>query len=479
MACDGRKAPVNTRCSQTGRTSNFCAADRVAPGSFAHPVKSYGFAYETRANYQNADFLIDLELALEQQLRDVYYLGPLRAFPARTYRWNGAQPSDVGRVGELVFDAILASRQLGKTISRGKGKRRRSLEEHVAHWLQRLGLIHSFAVRQLAEHQPVYEVRVQQSPKSAPVLITDVGFGVSQILPCLVLLFYVPPGSTVILEQPEIHLHPAVQAGLGDVLIEAWQQQGVQILLESHSEHLLRRIQRRVAEERVRKDDIAFFFCEAGDGGSRLDLLPLDPRREHHPLARGLLRGRLRRDRRDERSRAAAAREERPVKRQVREEVVVDTNVPVVANDGSDRAGHRCALACVNALQNIRRECRLLLDSGGRILREYRAHWNRKGPPGPGDAFVQWAHDCQGDERWCRLVDIAEHPERGFTEFPDDAGLARFDPGDRMFVAVARASGGEPPILNATDTDWWNYRAAFARCGVRIRFLCPELMEKG
>ena len=56
--------------------------------------------------------------------------------------------------------------------------------------------------------------------RSAEALITDVGFGVSQILPVLVLCYYVPEGSTIILEQPEIHLHPSVQAGLADVLID-------------------------------------------------------------------------------------------------------------------------------------------------------------------------------------------------------------------------------------------------------------------
>ena len=83
------------------------------------------------------------------------------------------------------------------------------------------------------------------------MLLTDIGFGVSQILPVLVLLAYVPEGSTVILEQPEIHLHPSVQAGLADVILEAALVRRVQVLVESHSEHLLRRIQLRVAQQRL------------------------------------------------------------------------------------------------------------------------------------------------------------------------------------------------------------------------------------
>lgn len=240
------------------------------------PVKCYGFPDQVRAYFQNAGFLADLELALEERLRRVYYLGPLRAYPERRYTWAGAQPTDMGRAGESVVDALLASRERGETISPGYKRKRLTLEAYVAQWLKTLGLIHDFRVEPLAHGSQVFEVRVKKSPGSAEVLITDVGFGVSQILPVLVLCFYVPEGSTVILEQPEIHLHPAVQAGLADVLIDAWQKRRVQVLLESHSEHLLRRLRLRVAEQGVEKDDISLFFCRTEEGASSLTALELD-----------------------------------------------------------------------------------------------------------------------------------------------------------------------------------------------------------
>jgi predicted ATPase len=246
------------------------------PWPLPAPVKCYGFPDQVRAYYQNAGFLSDCELAFEEQLRRVYYLGPLRAYPERRYTWAGGQPSDMGQAGEMAVHAILSSRDRGERISKGRGKDRATLEEYVAEWLQRLGLIAEFHVEAVAEGSQLFQVKVKKFAGGPKSLITDVGFGVSQILPVVVLCFYVPEGATVILEQPEIHLHPGVQANLADMLIDAHRKRGVQIIVESHSEHLLRRLQRRIAEDTLRKDDVALFFCEAGLRGSKLTPLDLD-----------------------------------------------------------------------------------------------------------------------------------------------------------------------------------------------------------
>lgn len=246
------------------------------PWRLPAPARCYGFPDEVRSYYQNAGFLADLELEFENQLRNVYYLGPLRAYPERRYDWAGARPSDMGRAGESAVDAILAARARGDRISLGRGRKRRTLEEHVAWWLRELGLIHDFRVEPVAEGLQIFQVVVRKSKTSASVPITDVGFGVSQILPVLVLCYYVPQGSTIILEQPEIHLHPAVQSGLADVLIDAHRHRGVQILLESHSEHLLRRLQRRVADETTSRDTVGLWFCQADRGHSSITRLHLD-----------------------------------------------------------------------------------------------------------------------------------------------------------------------------------------------------------
>ena len=240
------------------------------------PVKSYGFPDAATAYYQNVGFLLDLALAFETQMQQTLYLGPLREYPGREYTWAGERPQDVGPRGELAVAALLASREEGRVIQPKTRARLRTVEEHVAWWLRELGIIHAFELRQIAEGRKLYEVRVKTTKDSPWVLITDVGFGVSQVLPVLVLCFYAPVGSTLIFEQPEIHLHPRVQSGLADVFLDAIKRRDVQIILESHSEHLLRRLQRRIAEDRVSNDDIALYFVEPSGGASSIRPLDID-----------------------------------------------------------------------------------------------------------------------------------------------------------------------------------------------------------
>lgn len=239
------------------------------------PTKCYGFPDQVRAFYQNAGFLSDFELAFETLFKNISYLGPLREYPKRQYTWAGARPTDMGQRGERVVDALLAARDSGSYIQSVENVHL-GLEERVAMWLKQLGLIESFEVRPIKAGGNLFQVSVKRSGQSPEVLITDVGFGISQILPVIALCYYVPDGSTLILEQPEIHLHPSVQMGLADVFIDAVKTRNIQIIIESHSEHLLQRLQRRIAEEVLEPHNAALYFCSMEKGASQLNDLHLD-----------------------------------------------------------------------------------------------------------------------------------------------------------------------------------------------------------
>lgn len=246
------------------------------------PDKFYRISDQSRALFQNADFLSDLALETEAALGSIYHLGPLREYPRRLYAWSGDTPESVGQKGEFTVAAILAATAQERMLSRGYKKKQFRFDEFIAQWLKELGLIERFAVRPVAKGRKEYEVLVKTHPAASEVKLTDVGFGVAQILPALTQAFYCPPHSTVWMEQPEIHLHPQVQASLADAFISATRarengkERCVQLIVESHSEHFLNRIQRRVAEGEVPPEHLAVYFARRAGEGTDLDPLRLN-----------------------------------------------------------------------------------------------------------------------------------------------------------------------------------------------------------
>lgn len=252
------------------------------------PPKFYSFPDQVRGYYQNAAFLGDFEQSFEQVCSRIQYLGPLRQPPEREYKSGGSAPTGVGLKGENAIEQLIVATAAGRKISRGRsnnGARQlpgKPVERVVAEWLKELGLIATFHVEALDARKTIFHVEVQKTPEAKRVMLTDVGFGVSQILPVLILLASARSGETVVLEQPEIHLHPAVQSRLADVILETALARRVQVVFESHSEHLLTRMQRRVAEGdfmnglHVSPESVAFYFCEFERGASAITRLKVN-----------------------------------------------------------------------------------------------------------------------------------------------------------------------------------------------------------
>ncbi len=242
------------------------------------PMMFYRFPDLDDAPPVEMNALSGLEYEFERTLSKISYVGPMREDPKRNYLWTGAKPSNVGKRGERAVEALLAAQITGRTVPAGTevGDDGEPLPKRVGRWLRDMGVIHSFELRELVPGRQIFELVVRTRPDSPEVLLTDVGFGVSQVLPVLVQSYYAEADSTVIFEQPEIHLHPSVQSHLADVFIDAARTQGVQFLIESHSEHLLRRLQRRLAEGVVTAEDVSLYFVEYGPEGSQLRALELD-----------------------------------------------------------------------------------------------------------------------------------------------------------------------------------------------------------
>lgn len=238
------------------------------------PVKFYGFPSKATSMFPG---LNTLSYSVDKLASDIHYIGPLRQIAKREYAWSGSSPDGVGRSGENAIQAILANIIERRSWRKAEKEKTMSLSDSTGEWLKRMGLIDSFEIKNVGGRQ--YKAVVTVPGSLTKVNVADVGIGVSQVLPIVVLAYFVPEGSIIILEQPELHLHPSVQAKLGEFFFEVSSERNIQFIVETHSEHLLTRLQRKVAErgpDDLTEKDVQLYFSKYSQGKSSIDNLKID-----------------------------------------------------------------------------------------------------------------------------------------------------------------------------------------------------------
>jgi hypothetical protein len=150
---------------------------------------------------------------------------------------------------------------------------------------------------------------------------------------------------------------------------------------------------------------------------------------------------------------------------------IVDTNVAVVANGRETDESLKCQLNCVTALETVILKGIIFIDDQDLIIEEYNKNLRPSGEPGTGDVFFKYILNNKYDDSKCVIVSITPEQD-SFEEFPKDAEFKGFDKDDHKFVAVAVSAKKEPTILNASDSDWSNYKKTFDKHGIKIKELC-------
>ncbi len=209
-------------------------------------------------------FAVECGRMLEDALESLYPMGPYRRPPQRWYIFTGTSPQDVGYSGDLLPDLLY---------------RRPQLVQDTNGWLDKLEIGYRIKVQSVgARSRDLFEVRLidKRRGREVDVALSDVGFGVSQILPFIVQSL-AGERQTITIEQPEVHIHPRLQADLGDLLAAAIQAPRLhRFIIETHSEHLVLRMQRLVRDGHLQADDVSIVYVSRGLEGSRAQRLRLD-----------------------------------------------------------------------------------------------------------------------------------------------------------------------------------------------------------
>lgn len=232
-------------------------AFRMAPTGVSRSAK-YDVFYEMQLFDQ-------AEQAMLRELSRIHYLGPFRATPERQYPFPGAGV-DVGPDGSgavpLLVDELTSTQK-------------RTNFNYVREWLGKLGLAADISLSRQGSSD-TFKLELKVLPNSVDATPADIGFGFSQVLPVVTQCAFAEDYATLIFEQPELHLHPKAQRGLGAFFANAVGRRHGTYLVETHSRELVGGIQDAVRKGAIATDDVVLYLVKFDGVSSVLERFSID-----------------------------------------------------------------------------------------------------------------------------------------------------------------------------------------------------------
>jgi predicted ATPase len=193
-------------------------------------------------------------------LGGISYIGPIRDNPHRYYEIKNINYHTVGTRGENVPDLILKNPQI---------------KDQLNEWVKKFNFGDSVEFQKLSLSNSIGSIIFKKKGERHYTNIANAGFGASQILPLIIQGLVSPRNSLTIAEQPEIHLNPKLQGVLAELFV-LMAKKDQRVIVETHSEHLLLRLRRLIAEKKITPEEIAVYFVEKVEGESKIREIKID-----------------------------------------------------------------------------------------------------------------------------------------------------------------------------------------------------------
>lgn len=247
-------------------------------------VEKQKYANMDVAIYSVNNYCRTINILLRSVFSSVSYIGPLREEPSRRYIYED-EITEIGAKGENAAYIYLSEQHaqlneyyiFDERTNEFRNRTSHGLIDAVNEWLDIMG-IKGFGAKY--EKGLVYLDLLSSSCDKLVVNIADVGFGVSQIFPIILEGLRMSIGNTLILEQPEIHLHPNLQMCLADYFISL-ALSGKNVIIETHSDHIVNRLVRRIVEDNKNDIDklVSIYFIKPNATGIDCDKVEIDEHR--------------------------------------------------------------------------------------------------------------------------------------------------------------------------------------------------------
>ncbi len=197
-----------------------------------------------------------------------YAIAPIRTKPRRTYDRRSEVPQPEGGHVPMILAALKSSNP----------KDWQELKESLREFGVESGLFKSIDIKRLgSKDSDPFQVRIKALGPAANLV--DVGYGVSQILPVAVDCLTAERGQTLLMQQPEVHLHPRAQAELGSFLGYMVKRRRNRFMIETHSDYLIDRVRLDIRDgKNLRPKDVSLLYCERNKIGVKVHQIEIDSR---------------------------------------------------------------------------------------------------------------------------------------------------------------------------------------------------------